>query len=174
MARIQERFIHRGKIVDTRIKSRANAIGVPEGGQELERSREKAFAIEEIDERPCAGRDDVIAYRRRDNCPRIKQDLGTCRAREMFLAERIAAVAIGPGGHTEQPAVVLILPPRQQRRVFRQELPQSFDIIVVDDAAGFGYRPFESLAEPLFYLFKQVLPAWKPIFPRQHKLGIAL
>jgi hypothetical protein len=44
----------------------------------------------------------------------------------------------------------------------------------MDDAAGFGYRPLESSAEALLYFFKQVLPAWKPIFARQHELRIAL
>ena len=41
-------------------------------------------------------------------------------------------------------------------------------------AAGFGYGPLESSAQTLFYFFNQVLPAWKPIFARQHQLGITL
>ena len=89
-------------------------------------------------------------------------------------ADRVAAVAEGTGSHPEQPAVVFIRPPGQQRRVFRQQLPQTFDVVVMDDAAGFGYGPLESSAEALFYFFNQVLPAWKPIFARQHQLGITL
>ena len=35
-------------------------------------------------------------------------------------------------------------------------------------------RPLESSAEALLYFFNQVLPAGKPIFARQHQLGITL
>ena len=55
MARIHERFVHRGKIVGIRIKTCANAIDVAERGKELERSGKKASAVEEIDQPPCAG-----------------------------------------------------------------------------------------------------------------------
>ena len=118
--------------------------------------------------------DEVIAYRRHDDCAGIDQELGTCLAREVLLPDRVAAVAEGIRSHPEQPAVVFIRPPRQQRRVFCQELPQTFDVIFMDDAAGFGYGPLESSAEALFYFFNQALPAWKPIFARQYQLGITL
>jgi hypothetical protein len=49
MAPIHERFVHRGKIVGVRIETCANAIDVAERGKELQRSREKASAVEEID-----------------------------------------------------------------------------------------------------------------------------
>src|SRR5439155_27088296 len=42
----------------------------------------------------------------------------------------------------------------------------------MDAAAGLGHGPLESPAEALLYFFNQVLPAWKPIFARQHQLGI--
>ena len=120
------------------------------------------------------GTDEAFAYRRRDDCAGIEQKLGTCLAREVLLADRVDAVAEGTGSHPEQPAVVFIRLPRQQRRVFRQQLPQTFDVIVMDDSSGFGYGPLEPSAEALFYFFNQVLPAWKPIFARQHQLGITL
>jgi len=44
----------------------------------------------------------------------------------------------------------------------------------MDAAAGLRYGPLESLAQALVYFFNQVLPAWKPIFARQHQLGITL
>ena len=50
MARIRERFVHRSKIVGIRIETRTNAIDVAERGKELERSRKKASAVEEIDQ----------------------------------------------------------------------------------------------------------------------------
>ncbi len=110
MARIHERFVHRGKIVGIRIETRANAIDVAERGKELERSGKKASAVEEIDQPPCAGTDEAIAYRRRDDCAGIEQEFGTCLAREVLFAERVEAVAEGTGSHPEQPAVVFIRP----------------------------------------------------------------
>src|SRR5215831_17427537 len=144
MACIQERFVHGGKIVGTRIKTGANAIDVAERGKELERWREKASAVEEIDQLLSAGLDETIAYRGINDCAGIEQELSTCPAREVLLADWVKAVAVGTGRHSEQPTVVFIRPPRQQRRVFRQQLPQTLDIIVMDDAAGFGYGPLES------------------------------
>src|SRR5262249_8262355 len=118
--------------------------------------------------------DEAIAYRQRDDCAGIEQELGTCLARVVLLAERVETVAEGTGSHSEQPAVVFIGLPRQQSRVFGQQLSQALDVIVMDDAAGFGCGPPESSAEALFYFSNQVLPARKPIFARQHQLGITL
>src|SRR6266496_2378023 len=109
-----------------------------------------------------------MAHRRRDDRAGIEEELGTCLACEVLLADRVETVAERTGSHSEEPRVVFIRLPRQQRRVFRQKLPQTFDVIVMDDPAGFGYRPFESSAKALFYFFKQVLPARKSIFARQH------
>jgi hypothetical protein len=169
-----ERFVHQGEIVGIRIETYANAIDIAERGKELERSRKKASTVEEINQPSGTGTDEAIAYPRRDKCAGIEQKLGACLAREMLLADRIEAVAEGTGSHPEKPAVAFIRPPRRQRGVFRQELPQSFDIIVMDDASSFGYGPIKSSVEALFYFVNQVLPAWKPIFVRQHQLGITL
>ena len=72
MARIHERFVHGGKIVGIRIKARANAIGVAEGGKKLQRSGKQASAAEEIDQPLCAGTDEAIAYARRDDSAGIE------------------------------------------------------------------------------------------------------
>src|SRR5262245_2008403 len=173
MACIHERFVHRGEIVGIRIQTGANAVDAAERATELARSRKKASAVEEIDQPPSAGTDERLAHTRGDDCAGIEQELGTCLAREVLLPERVAAVAEGTGSHPEQPAVVLIRPPRQQRRVFGQELPQTFDVIVMDAASGLGYGPLESPAQTLLDLLDEVLPAWKPVFARQHQLGIA-
>src|SRR5262245_45842982 len=106
--------------------------------------------MEETDQSPCTGGYEVVTYRRRDECAGIDQELGTRRAREALLAERVEAVAVGIGSHPDQPAVVFIRPPRQQRGVIRQELTQSCGIIVMDDAAGLGDGPLESSAASLF------------------------
>src|SRR5262245_45761037 len=66
MARIHERFVHRGKIVAIRIQIFANAINVTKRSKELERSGKKASAVEEIDQPPGTRTDEALAYRRRD------------------------------------------------------------------------------------------------------------
>jgi hypothetical protein len=174
MAGIQERFVHRGKIVRIRIETCANATDVAERGKEFQRSGKKASVVKEIDQPLCAGLDEGIAYRRGDDCAGIEQEFGTRQAREVLLACWVGAIAVGPSSHAEQTAVVFIRLPRQQRRVFRQQLPQTFDVIVMDSAAGLVYGPLQSFAETLLYFFYQVLPAGKPIFARQHELGITL
>ena len=113
MARIHERFIHRGKIGPSRIETGANGIDIAERGKELERSRKKASAVKKIDQPLCARSDEAIAYRRRDDCAGIDQELGTRRPREDLLSDRVAAVGVGLGSHPKQPAVVFICPPRQ-------------------------------------------------------------
>ena len=62
MARIRERFVHRNKIVGIRIETRTNAVDVAERGNELQRSRKKASAVEEIDQTPRARMNEAIAY----------------------------------------------------------------------------------------------------------------
>src|SRR6266404_3632771 len=57
------------------------------------------------------------------------------------------------GWNPEQPAVVFIRLPGQQGRIFRQQLQQTFDVVVMNDAAGFRYRPLKSLTQALFYFF---------------------
>src|SRR5262249_55923404 len=145
-----------------------------ERGKELQRSRKKPSTVEEIEQTPCAGSDETVAYRRRDDCAGIEQELGTGCAREVLFADWVEAVAVGSGRHPEQPAVVFIRPPRQQRREFNQQLFETFDVIVMDAMASFGYRPLESLSQSLLYFFDQVQPAWKSIFARHHKLGITM
>src|SRR5262245_49202276 len=105
--------------------------------------------------------DEPFAYRLRDDCAGIEQEFGTCQARKVFLSERVAAVAVGTGSDPQQSAIVFICLPRQQRRVFRQQLTQSIDVIVMNDAAGFGYGPLKSAAEAFFYFSNQVFPARK-------------
>src|SRR5262249_50876588 len=73
MARKHERFVHRGKIVAIRIETCAHAIDVAERGKELECSRKKASAVEEIDQPSCPGTDKVFRYAGRDDSAGIEQ-----------------------------------------------------------------------------------------------------
>src|SRR6266700_3569896 len=95
MAGTHERPVHHCKIVAIRIKTGANAIDVAKRGKEPERLGKKASAVEEIEQSLCAGSDEAIAYRRRDDCACIDQELCTCRAREYLLPGRVEAVAVG-------------------------------------------------------------------------------
>jgi hypothetical protein len=44
----------------------------------------------------------------------------------------------------------------------------------MNNPPGFRDGPLHSSAKPLFNFSNQILPAWKPIFSRQHQLGITL
>src|SRR6266478_2616264 len=112
MAGTHERLVHRCKIVAIRIKTVANAIDVTKRGKEPERLGKKASAGEEIEQSLCAGSDEAIPYRRRDGCARIDQELCTCRACEYLIPGRVEGVAVGPGRHAAQPAVVFLRAPR--------------------------------------------------------------
>src|SRR5437867_12178357 len=68
MAGTHERPVHHCKIVAIRIKTGANAIDVAKRGKEPERLGKKASAVGEIEQSVCAGSDEAIAYRRRDDC----------------------------------------------------------------------------------------------------------
>src|SRR4030095_9001455 len=113
MAGTGERFIHRDKIVALRIQTGANTIDVAERGKELERLRKNAFVVEELEQPPGAGKNEGGAYRWRDDCAGIDQELGTCRARKDLLAGWVEAVAVGLSSHPEPPAGAFIVRPRQ-------------------------------------------------------------
>src|SRR2546429_5035354 len=79
MAGTHERPVHHCKIVAIRIKTGANAIDLAKRGKEPERLGKKASAVEEIEQSLCAGSDEAIAYRRRDDCACIDQDRKSTR-----------------------------------------------------------------------------------------------
>ncbi len=62
MARVHQRFVHRGKIVRIRIQTCANAFDVAERGKELERSGQKNSTVKEIDQNLSTRSDEPIAY----------------------------------------------------------------------------------------------------------------
>ena len=64
--------------------------------------------------------------------------------------------------------------PGQQRRVFSQQLLQTFDVVVVNDASSLRYRPLEPLAEALADFSGEVLPAGIAVLTRDHELRVAL
>ena len=125
----------------------------------------KKTALGEIDRPYCARAEETIAYRRRDDCTGIKQQLGTRSSREV-PRERVAAIAKEPVRDAAGRVVVFIRRPRQERRIFCQQLAQTIDIVVMDRATGIRESPLESSAEPLFCLFNQIFPAGKSVFAR--------
>ena len=64
--------------------------------------------------------------------------------------------------------------PGQQRRVFRYQLRQTFDVVVVNDASSLRDCPLEPLAEPLADLSREVLPACIAVLTRNYELRVAL
>src|SRR5437879_12244566 len=97
MAGTHERLVYCCKIVAIRIKTGANAIDVAKRGKEPERLGKKDSAAEEVAQSLCAGSDEAIAYRRRDDCPCSDHALGTRRPREDLPLGRGDAGAVGLG-----------------------------------------------------------------------------
>src|SRR5690349_6722952 len=110
--------------------------------------------------------DDAIAYLWRHHRPGINQKLGACRAREMLLRNWVETVAVGTGSHPQDRlhAAVFFRRPRQESRIIRQQFPQTFDVVVMDATASFGYGPLKSPAQALLYFSNEILPAGKTIF----------
>ena len=50
--------------------------------------------------------------------------------------------------HAQQTAVIVVAVPGKQRRVFSQQLLQTFDIVVVNHASSLCCCPLETVAEP--------------------------
>ena len=89
---------------------------------------------------------------------------------------RVAGVSVSARGDSQQAAltVPVVALPGQQRRVFRQQLLQAFDVVVVNDASSLRYRPLKPLADAFAHLGGEVLPAGEAVFTRDDKLRVAL
>ena len=70
--------------------------------------------------------------------------------------------------------MIIVVLPGQQRRVFRQQLLQAFDVVVVNDASSLRCRPLESFAEAFADFSGEVLPACVAVLARDQELRVAL
>jgi hypothetical protein len=152
-------------------KSGADGVDITERGKKLERARQQAVTLKQLQLPPGAGQEETLTYLSRDHCAGVNQKLGACSASEPSFSFRVACVPVGERGHREQATAFL---PGKQHRVFSQQLSQTLDVVVVNDASSLRHRPIQTPAEPLAHLGGQVLPAVKAVFPRDHELSVTL
>jgi hypothetical protein len=103
-----ERFVDDRWIVSTVIKRGANRVEIAERRKEFERSRKQAFALKQLQQSSRAGPEEALADRWRHNRAGVDQQLCGCRAGEPPFSLRVARVAIGAGGKSQQAAVIVV------------------------------------------------------------------
>ena len=170
----RERFIDGRQLVPVLIKSGANGIEVAKRGKEPERARKQAFAPKQLQQPSGAGFDDALAHRWRHDRAGVDQQLCARRTGEDPFSVRVEAVAIGARGDSQQATVTLVAFPGKERRVLRQQLLQTFDVVVVNEASGLRRRPLQTVAEALAHFRGEVRPAWVAVLTRDHELSVAL
>ena len=171
---MDERIIDGSRIVGVFAKSRADRVEIAKRRKELERAGQQAFALKQLQQPPGAGSEEALAHRWHDDRAGIDQQLCARPAREPLFSLRVACVAIGAGGESQQAAVIVVVLPGKQRRVFSQQLLQAFDVVVVNDASSLRCRPLQTFAEPFAHFSGEVLPAGVAVLTRDHELRVAL
>ena len=58
--------------------------------------------------------------------------------------------------------------------IFNQQLPQAFDVVVVNGASSLCCRPLQTVAEAFAHFRGEVLPAGEAVLTRDHELRVAL
>jgi hypothetical protein len=109
----QERVIDRREIVAVLIESGADSVEVTECRKELQRARKQAFALKQLQQPLGARFEDALTHRWRDDRAGVDQQLCGRRAGEPPFPLRVARVAIGARGHSEQAAVIVVATPRK-------------------------------------------------------------
>ena len=135
-ARTHDRFIDGRQVVAVLIKSGANSVEVTQRRKEFERARKQAFALKQLQQASGAGLEDPLAHRWHHDRAGINQQLRTRPARENLFPVRVEAIGIGARRDSQQAALIVVTLPGQQRRVFGQQVLQTFDVIVVNDASS--------------------------------------
>ena len=70
--------------------------------------------------------------------------------------------------------MIVVVFPGKQRRIFSQQLPETLDVVVVNDAPGLCDGPLQTRAETCAHLGGEVLPACEAVLTRNHELGVSL
>ena len=117
------------------IKRGANRVEITKRRKELQRARQQAFALKQLQQPLGAGLEEALAHRWHHDRAGIDQQLCARPAGEPLFSLRVACVAIGAGGESQQTAVIVVVSPGKQRRVFSQQSLQAFDVVVVNDAS---------------------------------------
>ena len=110
-----EGFVDGCEIVWALGKSDANGVDIAERGKKLERARQQAVSLKQLQQPSGAGQEETLKYVARYHCAGIDQKLGACSAGEPLFSFRVACVPVGERGHCEQATAFL---PRKQRRIF--------------------------------------------------------
>ena len=106
-----ECFVDGREIVAVLIESGANGVEITERGEELQRARQQALTLKQLQQPSGSGFEDALTYRRRHDRAGVDQQLCGRRAREPLFSVRVAAVAIGARGHSDQAAVFVVVFP---------------------------------------------------------------
>src|SRR5215469_2806242 len=141
---------------------------------EFERARKQAFTPKQLEKPPGAGLDESLAYRWNHHRAGVDQQLCARHTGEDLLSVRVEAVAIGVGRDSEQAAFAVVALPRNQPRIFSQQLLQAFDVVVVNGACSLCCRALQTVTEAFAHLSGEVLPSGVAVLAREHELGIAL
>ena len=171
---MDERIIDRSRLVGVFAKSRTDRVEIAKRRKELEGAGQQAVALKQLQQPLGAGLEEALAHRWHDDRAGVDQQLSARPAGEPPFSLRVACVAVGAGGESQQPAIIFVVVPRKQRRVFSQQLLQACDVVVVNDASSLRCRPLQPFAEPLADLRREVLPAGVAVLARDHELRVAL
>ena len=158
------------------VQSVANSVEFTERGKELECARKEALAVKQLQQALSTGFDEALAHRRWHDRTGVDQQLRARRTGKPSFSLRIAGVAVGARGNSQQAAftVPVVALPGQQRGVFSQQLLQAFDVVVVNDASSLCCRPLESFAEAFADFSGEVLPAGVAVLAGDHELRVTL
>src|SRR5262247_576954 len=169
-----ERFIDDCQNVPVLGKSGANSVEVTKRRKELERARNQALVLKQLQQPPGPGLDDALAHQWRDDRASVDQQFGARRAGEDLFSVRVEAVAIGARGDSQQAALIVVALPGKQRGIFSQQLLLVFGVVVVNDASRLCYRPLQSAAKAFSHFSGEVLPAGVAVLTCDHELRVAL
>src|SRR5262249_4631048 len=147
----------------------ANRLIVAKRGENGKGRRQRVLSREQVQHPCCARRDYVLPRRAVDRRARVDQDLGGNRPVVDALALWIRAVERVGGGGVEQRLAALAAP-RDQRWVFSQQRSQPLVVLVVNRDLGLRGSPLERAAQAFLHLLRQIRPAGKSVFARDHEL----
>jgi len=169
-----ERVVDGLEIVGVFIESGANGLEIAKRHEEFERAREKALLLKQLQQPFRTRVNEAVAHRRRYDRAGVDQHLRARPASEPLFSLRIARVGVGAGGHSQQAAltVPVVVVPRQQRGILRQQLLQAYDVVVVNDASRLRRGPLEAFAEALAHFSGEISPTGEPVLTREYELSV--
>jgi hypothetical protein len=103
-----ERVIDGRQVVSALTERVTNRVEVAKRRKVLERAREQAFPLKQLQEPPRAGVENSFEHRHRHDCAGVDQQLRARRAGEGLFPVRIEGVAKGARGDSQQAAIVAL------------------------------------------------------------------